>query len=561
MPTTIEVKTQRIVVNPPSGRVDVYGYGPAGPVGPQGPPGSGVVVAWPVVAPPTVDGHIQFTPSNTNIAGLRPSTDANSWIRFWAGPPNSIYIKANSGPLTSGRMGEIYLDADATMLRSSNAGTLLATFAASAISLYPAVYLGATLNVPGHTTAATLTASGQIRAASMVSGSFMFAEGGDDTGFAWISDGSFHIRANNQNVAIVQTNGIVMQTGKTLYFTQNTSDGVHDGLGQNWFRPRDPSGNVHIMAGVGEMFLDSTTIHLRHSNATQYGYINNSGFLTNGTRGFHFGDYGGGWFMQDGTWIRSLSDKSVWIGGGTYGTDGYLSIGNGGLVPDGGQRIYVNGNIFTTSNMGAYSIEARSITNDNWSGMQALRVNPGATTAGLVMHPGGVACVLRQNGGDDRLHVFNSQCTAWIPVCASAFTVVSSLKYKTDVIDLPVHRPVDVARSLTPIWFRGVHDLLEPIPINDEHGNLIGSDFTQHNCDESIHCNGTMENPCQRMAAYRRGKLSLSAEQVEEIFPVISQYSTEGELMGYDMTGLVALLVGAIRNLADDVDYLKGLVA
>jgi len=51
-----------------------------------------------------------------------------------------------------------------------------------------------------------------------------------------------------------------------------------------------------------------------------------------GNNPLYFSDWGGGWYMQDGTWMRNY-DRSLWIGTGVYGTDGGLTIGYGGGAP------------------------------------------------------------------------------------------------------------------------------------------------------------------------------------------------------------------------------------
>jgi hypothetical protein len=43
-----------------------------------------------------------------------------------------------------------------------------------------------------------------------------------------------------------------------------------------------------------------------------------------------FSDWGGGWYMMDGTWIRSYNSKSLWMNSGIIGGDGGLTIGYGG---------------------------------------------------------------------------------------------------------------------------------------------------------------------------------------------------------------------------------------
>jgi hypothetical protein len=49
-----------------------------------------------------------------------------------------------------------------------------------------------------------------------------------------------------------------------------------------------------------------------------------------GNNPLKFSDWGGGWYMMDGTWIRSYNAKSLWMNSGIIGGDGGLTIGYGG---------------------------------------------------------------------------------------------------------------------------------------------------------------------------------------------------------------------------------------
>lgn len=81
------------------------------------------------------------------------------------------------------------------------------------------------------------------------------------------------------------------------------------------------------------------------------GDIHATGWLrTDGTNGWYSQTYGGGWFMQDITWIRTYGSKSVWTSTGYLGSDGGLTIGYGGLPsPSGGAIISGNVGIGTTT--------------------------------------------------------------------------------------------------------------------------------------------------------------------------------------------------------------------
>ena len=48
--------------------------------------------------------------------------------------------------------------------------------------------------------------------------------------------------------------------------------------------------------------------------------------------------------MKDGSWIRSYSDKSLWMGNGVLGSNGGLTVGYGGTDPGAGNAI-IAGNV------------------------------------------------------------------------------------------------------------------------------------------------------------------------------------------------------------------------
>ncbi len=63
------------------------------------------------------------------------------------------------------------------------------------------------------------------------------------------------------------------------------------------------------------------------------GDIHATGWVrTDGTNGWYSQTYGGGWFMQDTTWVRTYNAKGVWTNTGPLGSDGGLTIGYGGAA-------------------------------------------------------------------------------------------------------------------------------------------------------------------------------------------------------------------------------------
>jgi hypothetical protein len=88
---------------------------------------------------------------------------------------------------------------------------------------------------------------------------------------------------------------------------------------------RDSSNNVQVSIGASGL---STSQNLNIS----------------GTSALTFGSYGGGFYMQDSSWIRTVNYKSIWTQTGLLGTDGGLTVGYGGATPPSGGAI-ISGNV------------------------------------------------------------------------------------------------------------------------------------------------------------------------------------------------------------------------
>lgn len=97
-----------------------------------------------------------------------------------------------------------------------------------------------------------------------------------------------------------------------------------------------------------------------------------------GNNGLYFESWGGGFYMNDNTWIRTHNDKNIWTGSGLLGSAGGLTVGYGGTAPGYGGAIIAGSVGIGTSSPG-----------------NTLDVNGGATVRGYGQIKGGAII----NGG------------------------------------------------------------------------------------------------------------------------------------------------------------------
>lgn len=157
-----------------------------------------------------------------------------------------------------------------------------------------------------------------------------------------------------------------------------------------WGQPFDGTANVSgNMTGVGDINTASAPIGTVYSS---------NWFRSTGSSGWRSETYGGGWYMQDSTWIRSLGSKGLYMGTGTVRTDGSIVVGASEVF-----KVDPSGNVkANTLKIGRAEISwdeastALKISTDVYSvkGVTALGSSGGATGGG-----GGASYGLIRNWG------------------------------------------------------------------------------------------------------------------------------------------------------------------
>lgn len=151
-----------------------------------------------------------------------------------------------------------------------------------------------------------------------------------------------YVSGTNVGIGKVPANAVFDVSGSAAISGSATVTGSFTTNGRVTFNNGGTGGNGTLtVAGDITTYRSSTEgIIYFGSNQTKYLYFDGSGYyLWNGnvnvtsTYALAFSAYGGGWYMQDTSWIRTLNSKNIWVGSGYLGGDGGLTVGYGGTSP------------------------------------------------------------------------------------------------------------------------------------------------------------------------------------------------------------------------------------
>lgn len=327
--------------------------------------------------------------------------------------------------------------------------------------------------------------------------------------------------------------------------------------------------------------------HSWYCGNVNVGDWDNGGIELPGTRSLEFTSYGGGWFMQDTSWIRAVGGKSVWIGSGQYGTDGGVTIGFGGAT-NALYQLYVAGNaywggyLYTNSNITALG-QVQAHRNGGSAGGGATSnnyydatfyANPaavyGPSTASIAFHSSGVAPQLRVGANDPQIYNRDYPGTGNNPFTASAFNVASTKRIKKNITPWPLvdagaatERATEVVSRLQAVTFeRDEPSNLKEVPVGRRseafrrlanyalRNDLPPYELPDHDC--SIHdCNGDAENPCARVLNQQHAEYGLIAEQVYEVLPEAVVLDGERLPNSINYSMIDAVLVAAVKELTE----------
>lgn len=274
-------------------------------------------------------------------------------------------------------------------------------------------------------------------------------------------------------------------------------------------------GQERIRASGGTLYM---TGPMFCSNEV-YGGIN-CWIRARGTTGFLFHDYGGGWYMDEGSTVRVYNSK----------------------------------NIKTLSGQ---------IISSKWAGSafwdQAFFADATASMAGMGWHPGGVAGTIRMQQNSDTFHFQNTDASGYYRCAAREWAIASSERYKQDMVPLtdalPAMPSLPVAtmvRALRPVWFRTdeYQQMAEvpPKPDDVQDWRPDPETFTVHVCRVEM-CGHTPDDPCAWRTNWQRGQLGFIAEEVERVLPQLVRLDAEMQPQLLDLGSLVGLAYAMLQEL------------
>lgn len=202
--------------------------------------------------------------------------------------------------------------------------------------------------------------------------------------------------------------------------------------------------------------------------------------------------------------------------------------------------------------------------------------SPGAGTASMAFHPGGVAPQFRVANNDMTIYVRDTGGVSPSNISAAACVSTSSRRYKRNISPWPgraagaaVQGALDLVAQLAPHTYQWAHDV---VAIPEEPRRLAAylrlQDYSArsgkpeyelpvHDCATHA-CTGTAEAPCKLVLEHQVGKIGLMAEDTYRVLPQAVTLTTENLPDGIDYAVVTAVLVAAVQELTARVAQLEG---
>ena len=178
------------------------------------------------------------------------------------------------------------------------------------------------------------------------------------------SNGELISTNSNQARFITGNYGLIHRNDGSNYYMLLTNSGDQYGS-WNTLRP------FSIANASGSVNIGNSALFVQHGGNVGVGttspgyklhtvgdiYANGGWLRVSGNAGLYFESWGGGWYMSDGTWIRTYNNKNIYHNTGIMRTDGTFQVGDNGStfsVANGGNLSYRTNVLYanTSGNVG-----------------------------------------------------------------------------------------------------------------------------------------------------------------------------------------------------------------
>lgn len=362
---------------------------------------------------------------------------------------------------------------------------------------------------------------------------------------------------------------------------------------------------LHLDATTG-IYLDGSTHYFRDQVGTnQRAYIDNSGIFLEGNRVVQWNSHGGGWYMQDASWMRVVNNKGIYTAGtirtadrfdfdGTghklshstdtdtsvyYWADGQIGlVGNGlGYVRTTSAGLQL-GDLAQSKEGDTYATYFGKGSGGAWNFSHIICHNPNSGNTAIALHSTNVAPIIKCWYLAEAIEIRNNPDSAFAPILASAFTVNSTLREKVrvqrnvDVLSIVKQsEPIKFWPKVRPQALRPTESLLRRRAEHErklakwngskevdrptlEPGDNDDYESFDHDCDIDI-CDGSADDPCY-VAMMDTLRYGMAAEDVYKYFPEAVWLTPDRKPGGIDIAQVATTAFTAVGELTRIVETL-----
>jgi hypothetical protein len=381
--------------------------------------------------------------------------------------------------------------------------------------------------------------------------------------------GSTYITVNNAtpSAPIISATGLVAKTGDTMtgqLLITGTEDGTAGGSNLVLRNPviGREGGQLRLVNGDNwatgwNLDIYDSTFRIFNGGGVRL-TVTDGGIIVGGA--MNFATYGGGWNMTDNTYIRSTSDKHVWLGAGWFGANGGMSLGNNGTTNN-GYMLDVNGSVRTgtITTMANYKIWSNGSDGGAWNSKGVISQIGSGNRTGYSLHPGGTAKQWAMAPNDGGLFAHNEDGTWYADLWCNTVNQASSIRGKTDIAAWPPKSAgsavMDACNRLSLIDVMS-YRIKPECHLIDADSMVDGQVTRLHDCDIDP-CDGTSDDPCNRVKDQQNPHIGIIIEDLATVLPEAVSLDLDGNPGALRMGTMLGYLLAVCKEQQERIEALE----